>query len=127
MEATASETRTTTAASEAIDARYRCRIETFPFPARILLLFGINTGALDFVRCTGAGAPKEQLCAIRQCEVTAVGPARSVLGLVPVDDNLLPGLDGILCNTSPHQDVRAACFNGPVFNLAVGTLHIDID
>src|SRR5678816_686848 len=125
MEATASETRTTTPASEAIDARYRCRIEASL--SRVLLLFGINTGPLDFIRRASARTAKEQLCAIRQCEVATVGSARSVLRLIPIDHNLLSGLHGVLSDASSHENIWAARFDGPVFNFTVGAFHIDID
>ena len=72
-------------------------------------------------------SPQKQLRAIRQGKIPAVCSRRAILRLVPVDDDLLPYLNGILGDASPHQDVRAARFDRPVFNLAVGALHVDID
>src|SRR5580693_6177151 len=75
-------------------------------------LLYVNPWPLDFVRSTvRTGGSQEQLLPIRQPEVPAVGPVRSVLGLIPFHDNLVPHLERIFGDTAPQQDVRATGFD----------------
>src|SRR5262245_41089783 len=48
------------------------------------------------VRRAGPGRAEKQRLAVRQREVTAICPERSVLGLVPVDEDFHAGLQRLL-------------------------------
>src|SRR5215470_15987711 len=94
----------------------------FPFALapnlELLLLFGgdIRVRAAD-----------KQLSPIRESDAAAVGPIRTVLGLIALYCEFGSKLQGLLRKASPEHDVRATAFDHPVGHLAVWADHVDVN
>ena len=70
----------------------------------------------QLVRSARSRRAEEQLASVCEREIPAVGPLRSVLGPVSVDDDLRAGQQRILGEASPEQHVRRAGFDRPVLD-----------
>src|SRR6186997_2393545 len=81
-----------------------------------------------FVRRARAGRPDEQLLAIRERDVAAIGTIRTILGLESFDENLGTLGQRVLRPTATQQRIRCAAFNHPALDLARRwILHVDVD
>src|SRR5205085_4815909 len=80
----------------------------------------------QLVRSTGSRGAQKQLPSVRQGKVPAVGSTRPVLRLVAIDNDFGSGLQGILGESTPEQDIRRPRFDCPVYKRAIGLLHLDV-
>src|ERR1700687_232166 len=76
----------------------------------------------QLVRSTGTGGAEKQFASVRKSKIPAVGTARPVLRLVPIDHDLGARQQGVLGESAPEQDIRRARFDCPVYHRAVGAL-----
>src|ERR1700722_1080057 len=70
---------------------------------------------------------QEEFLTVRQCDVAAVGPLRSVLRLIAFPHHRRSRRDGGLGETAAQQNVRAAGLYHPGSHGAVGALHIHMN
>src|SRR5947207_10845514 len=77
--------------------------------------FFILVFAVFIVRRAGASGTEEQLAAIRIGNVSPVRAVAAVLGLVAGHDDRRADLEGIPGDAAPHQRVRRAPFDHPLF------------
>src|SRR4029450_3857564 len=72
------------------------------------------------------GRAHEQLASVRERDVPSVGSPRSVLGLIPVNNDLRSWQQRVLREAAPEQDVWCAGLERPVLESAVGLLHFHV-
>src|SRR5437879_6531297 len=75
----------------------------------------------------GSRGAEEELLAVGESHVAAVGLVGSVLSLIAVDDDFGSRRDGSLRHPAAQQRVRGAAFDHPVGHFAVGVLDIDVN
>src|SRR6185503_6345612 len=81
-----------------------------------------------FVWSTGARRTDEQLLAIRERDVAAVGAIRTVLGLEALDEDLGALSQRLLVPATAQQRVGRATFDHPALDLTgLRILHVDVD
>src|SRR5688572_22754096 len=80
-----------------------------------------------FVGRAGTGRAHEQLLAVREGDVAAVGAGGAVLGLEALDQDLGAGKERVLVPPAAEERVRRAALDHPLLGLAVGGLDVDVD
>src|SRR6267154_15972 len=78
-----------------------------------------------FVRCAGAHRSDEQLLAVLERDVAAVGAVRAVLGLITLDEDFRARQERRLGPAAAQQRVRRAGLDHPVRDGAVGVLDVE--
>src|SRR5215469_5273484 len=82
---------------------------------------------LLFVRRASALRTEEELLAIRQSNVAAVGAERAIFRLVAVYNHLGADRNRVLVESAAKQNVGAACFEHPVTHGSIRILHVDMN
>src|SRR5437763_14323282 len=82
---------------------------------------------LAFVGRAGAGRTDEQLLAVLELDVAAVGAVRAVLGLVTLDEDFRARKERRLGPAAAQQRVGSAGLDHPVRHAAVGVLDVEIN
>src|SRR5688572_27334903 len=75
----------------------------------------------------GPAAAEEQLAAVGQRDVAAVGLLRAVAREVAVNVDLHARLDRVAGDAAPEQRIRRPALDRPRFHRAVGLLHVHVN